>query len=58
MDRVLRYGQKNLVNVYIVKALGTIAPRATVEMLRKEGQARLVNKDWHSFADEFIPAAA
>ena len=58
MDRVLRHGQKNLVNVYIVKALGTIAPRATVEMLRKEGQARLVNKDWHSFADEFIPAAA
>ncbi len=58
MDRVLRYGQKNLVNVYIVKALGTIAPKATVEMLRKEGQARLVNQDWHSFADEFIPAAA
>lgn len=56
MDRVVRHGQKNLVNVYILKALGTISPKATKEMLRKEGQAQQVHRDWYSFAKDFMAA--
>lgn len=56
MDRVNRSGQKHLVNVWIVKALGTISPKATEEMLRKEGEAQRVYKDVHSFLEEFQAA--
>lgn len=56
MDRVVRKGQQNLVNVYILKAKGTIAPRATKEMRRKEGEIRAVHKDWYSFLDVFQAA--
>ena len=53
MDRVNRWGQKSLVNVYIVKALGTISPKATKEMLRKETEAQEVYHDRHTFLSEF-----
>lgn len=52
-DRVDRWGQKNLVNIYIVKALGTISPKATKEMLRKETDAQEVYHDRHTFLSEF-----
>lgn len=57
MDRVHRSGQKNLVNVWVVKALGTISPKATQEMLRKEGEAQQVHLDVHSFLQDFQIAA-
>ena len=57
MDRILRSGQENLVNVYILKALGTISPKATVEMLRKAEEAQQVNQDWHTFVQDFKVAA-
>ena len=57
MDRVHRSGQKRLVNVWITKALGTISPKATQEMLRKEGEAQQVHFDKHSFIEEFQLAA-
>ena len=53
MDRVLRSGQENLVNVWILKALGTISPKATQEMLRKAEEAQQVNQDWHTFVQDF-----
>lgn len=55
-DRVDRWGQKNLVNIYIVKALGTISPKATKEMLRKETEAQEVYHDRHTFLSEFKAA--
>lgn len=57
MARVDRWGQKNLVNVYILKALGTISPKATQEMQRKEGEAQQAYKDVHSFLEDFEVAA-
>jgi SNF2 family DNA or RNA helicase len=56
MDRVHRSGQRNLVNVWIIKALGTISPKATEAMLRKEGEAQQVYKDRHTFLSEFKAA--
>jgi len=56
MDRVSRSGQKNLVNVYIIKALGTISPKATQEMLRKENEAQTVYHDRYTFLSEFKAA--
>jgi len=56
VDRVNRWGQKNLVNIYIVKALGTISPKATKEMLRKETEAQEVYHDKHTFLSEFKAA--
>jgi len=56
MDRVARSGQKNLVNVWIVKAMNTISPKATQEMLRKENEAQGVYKDRHTFLSEFKAA--
>lgn len=57
MDRVHRSGQKNLVNVWVLKAMGTISPKATQAMLRKEGQAQKIHFDRHSFIEDFNVAA-
>jgi SNF2 family DNA or RNA helicase len=53
MRRVDRSGQKNLVNVYIIKALDTISPKATREMLRKETEAQEVYHDRLTFLSDF-----
>lgn len=56
MDRVHRSGQKNSVNVWIIKAMGTISPKATQDMLRKEGEAQQIHHDRKSFLSDFIAA--
>ena len=57
MARIDRWGQKNLVNAYILKALGTISPKATKEMTRKEGEAQQAYLDSHTFLADFNVAA-
>lgn len=57
MSRIDRWGQKNLVNIYIIKALGTISPKATQEMTRKETEAQEVYHDKHTFLQDFNVAA-
>lgn len=56
MDRVARSGQKKLVNVWVIKALNTISPKATEEMLRKETEAQTVYHDKYSFLSDFKAA--
>lgn len=48
MDRVNRTGQMNRVNIWIVKALGTISPKSIENMLAREGAIQAVNRDRES----------
>lgn len=45
MDRVVRPGQLWQCNTYIIKALGTVAPNAIKEMLRRDGDITQVTMD-------------
>ncbi len=45
MDRVVRPGQEYECMVYIIKALGTVAPEAIKEMLRRDTDIAEVNRD-------------
>ncbi len=53
-ERVHRAGQKLQVSVYILKALGTLSPSLTANMLRKERDALAVNRDKESLLKEFL----
>ena len=44
-ERLVRPGQKHVVNIWIVKALATVSPALIRNMLRKEGEAQQVNCD-------------
>jgi SNF2 family DNA or RNA helicase len=57
-ERVHRKGQKKVVTIYILKALGTISPKLTKKMLSKEGETMGVMKDATSLLDELMGAAA
>lgn len=56
MERVYRTGQFKRVNVWIIKALKTLSPRAIESMLAREGAIHAVNRDRQSFLS-FIEAA-
>ncbi len=45
MERIYRGGQKGVCFVYILRASGTIAPRATKEMLNRMAEINKVNRD-------------
>jgi SNF2 family DNA or RNA helicase len=53
-NRVHRPGQKKVVTIYIVKALGTISPQLTKNMLGKEEAAKTITKDKESMLDELL----
>lgn len=55
--RLQRGGQKKPVSVYILKALSTVAPKATKEMMRKAENVKQVNMDRESLLDYFNVAA-
>ena len=52
--RVHRPGQAKVVTIYILKALGTIAPKLTKNMLSKEGETKHVMRDKQSVLDELL----
>ena len=56
MDRIVRGGQQNPCTIYILKALGTVAPKATENMRRKSGEIAFVNADSASVLDYFCAA--
>lgn len=58
VERLWRSGQMHLVNIYIIKALATIAPRAIKNMLNREESIRKVNRDRFSLLDEVMREAA
>lgn len=58
VDRLVRNGQKEPVVVYVLKALKTLAPKATEEMRRKEGTIRTIYADRESLLDYFRTDAA
>lgn len=45
MERIYRNGQDGVCEIYILRASGTIAPRATKEMLNRTHEINLVNRD-------------
>ncbi|WP_422451946.1 SNF2-related protein [Endozoicomonas sp. ALC066] len=51
--RLQRGGQKKPVSIYVLKALSTVAPKATKEMLRKAENVKQVNMDRESLMDYF-----
>jgi len=53
VERVVRGDQKEIVNIYILKALGTLALKATKNMRRKAHEANKVNRDKKSLMDDF-----
>jgi SNF2 family DNA or RNA helicase len=55
-ERVIRHGQEKEVTIYILKALGTIAGKATKQMRRKSGQSQEVHRDKTTLLDHFISA--
>ena len=57
-ERVHRRGQKGVVTIYILKALGTGSPQLTRNMLRKEGETMGIVKDNNSLLDELLGAVA
>ena len=57
MERIYRNGQEGFVQVYILRASGTIAPRATKEMLNRAHEINKVNRDSVIFSTFFKRAA-
>ena len=53
-NRVHRPGQKKVVTIYILKALGTVAPQLTKNMLSKEGTTKSIMRDRESILDELL----
>lgn len=53
-ERIHRPGQKKVVQIYIIKALGTAAPKLTKDMLSKEHVTKAVNQDVSSLLDELL----
>lgn len=53
-ERLYRPGQKSVAQIYIMKAMGTLAPKATDDMLEKESVTKLVNHDASSLLDELM----
>lgn len=51
MDRVHRPGQDKHVTVYIIKAVGTIAPKLTEDMLAKDHEVKGIQRDKTSIND-------
>jgi len=58
VERLWRNGQQFEVNIYIIKALATIAPKAIKNMLNREELIRKVNRDSFSLLDELMREAA
>ena len=56
-DRVHRPGQDRVVTIYILKALRTIAPKLTKNMLSKEGETKNIMRDKKSMLDELLGEA-
>lgn len=54
MDRVFRTGQFKRVNVWIMKALQTISPKAIESMLAREGAIQAVNRDRESLLSAIV----
>lgn len=57
MERIYRGGQKHVCQVYVFRAAGTIAPRATKEMLERTKEINRVNQDSVIFSTFFRRAA-
>jgi SNF2 family DNA or RNA helicase len=57
-ERVYRIGQKRVVSVYIMKAMGTIAPTLTRKMLGKEVDTLQVTQDKRSLMQELLGQVA
>lgn len=53
MERIYRNGQQGVAYVYILRASGTIAPRATKEMLNRAQEINKVNRDSVIFSTFF-----
>jgi SNF2 family DNA or RNA helicase len=53
-ERIHRKGQTKVVTIYILKALGTVAPQATKNMLKKEGETIGIVRDSTSMLDELL----
>lgn len=53
MERIYRNGQEGFVQVYILRASGTIAPKATKEMLNRAHEINKVNRDSVIFSTFF-----
>jgi SNF2 family DNA or RNA helicase len=58
VERLWRNGQQFEVNIYIIKALATISPRAISSMLNREELIKKVNRDSFSLLDELMRDAA
>lgn len=54
MDRVFRTGQFLRVNVWIMKALSTLSPKAIDSMLAREGAIQAVNRDRESLLSAIV----
>lgn len=57
-ERIWRPGQTRAVHIWIIKALGTIAPKLTLSMLGKEDLSKRVNLDNVSLLEELLGEAA
>lgn len=57
MERTYRGGQMRVVQTYILRASGTIAPRATKEMLERTHEINKVNRDSVILSSYFMRAA-
>lgn len=57
-ERIDRPGQKHVVGIYIVKALGTSSPALTANMLGKEQETKYVMRDSTSLMDSLLGMAA
>lgn len=54
MDRVFRTGQFKRVNVWILKALKTLSPKAIESMMAREGAIQAVNRDRESLLNVIV----
>ena len=57
-ERIDRPGQKHVVGIYIIKALGTSSPALTANMLGKESETKFVMNDATSLMDSLLDKAA
>ena len=56
-ERVYRSGQTRVVSMWILKALGTISPKLTANMLEKERDIVETMRDKQSMLDELLGGA-
>ncbi len=53
MERVVRHGQEREVNIYVLKALKTVAVKATKTMLERQTKVQEITQDKSNFLDYF-----